>query len=192
MNSFWPARYTDPQKTIHCIVRVDKGAYLMSTENNEILLRPDEGKVIQVLQERMIFKVMSADTNGLYTLFVSSAEPGGGSPPHIHHREDEAFFILEGNYEFQLGDKTLELGPGSFLFVPRGIPHSGRNVGTTMSSMLVIVSPAGLENFFIEMGQPVTGTSTPATPGGPADIEKLVTVTQKYGVELLAPPEHAG
>ena len=159
----------------------------MSTEDNKFLLRPDEGKVIQVLQERMTFKVMSADTNGLYTLFVNSAEPGGGSPPHIHHQEDEAFFILEGNYEFLLGDKTLELGPGSFLFAPRGIPHASKNVGTTMSRMLVIVSPAGLENCFIEMGQPITGTSAPATPDGPPDIEKLVAITQKYGVELLTP-----
>ncbi len=164
----------------------------MSPEDNKVLLRPDEGKVIQVLQERMTFKVMSADTNGLYTLFISSAEPGGGSPPHIHHQEDEAFFILEGNYEFLLGDKTLELGPGSFLFAPRGIPHASKNVGTTMSSMVVIASPAGLENCFVEMGQPVTGTSAPATPGGPPDIEKLVAITQKYGVELLPPPGGSG
>lgn len=101
--------------------------------------------------------------------------------------EDEAFFILEGNYEFRLGDKTIELGPRSLLFAPRGIPHSCRNEGTTMSGMLVIVSPAGLENFFIEMGQPVTGTSAPATSGRPPDIEKLVAITQKYGVELLTP-----
>jgi len=164
----------------------------MSTEDNKFLLRLDEGKVIQVLQERMIFKVMSADTNGLYTLFVNSAEPGGGSPPHIHHQEDEAFFILEGNYEFLLGEKTLELGPGSFLFAPRGIPHASKNVGTTRSRMVVIVSPAGLENCFVEMGQPVTDTSAPATPSGPPDIEQLIAITQKYGVELLQPPEHAG
>ncbi len=74
----------------------------MSTEDNKFLLRPGEGKVIQVLEERMTFKVMSADTNGLYTLFVSSAQPGGEPPPHIYHQEDEAFFILEGNYEFLL------------------------------------------------------------------------------------------
>ena len=157
----------------------------MSTEDNKFLLRPDEGKVIQVLQERMTFKVMSADTNGLYTLFISSAEPGGGSPSHIHHQEDEAFFIL-------LGEKALELGPGSFLFAPRGIPHASKNEETTRSRMVVIVSPAGLENCFVEMGQPVTDTSAPATPSGPPDIEKLVAITQKYGIELLPPSEHAG
>ncbi len=164
----------------------------MSAEDNKVLLRPDEGQVIQVFQERMTFKVMSADTNGLYTLFVNSAEPGGGSPPHIHHQEDEAFFILEGTYEFLLGEKTLELGPGSFLFAPRGIPHASKNVGTTRSRMLVIVSPAGLENCFAEMGQPVTDLSAPPTASGPPDIEKLVAITQKYGVEMLPPPEHAG
>lgn len=164
----------------------------MSTEDNKFLLRPDGGKVIQVFQERMTFKVMSADTNGLYTLFVNSAEPGGGSPPHIHHQEDEAFFILEGNYEFLLGDKTLELGPGSFLFAPRGIAHASKNVGTTTCRMVVIVSPAGLERCFEEMGQPVPDSSAPATPSGPPDIEKLIAITQKYGVEMLPPPEHAG
>ena len=164
----------------------------MATEENKFLLHPDEGKVIQVVQERMTFKAMSADTNGAYTLFVNSAEPGGGSPPHIHHREDEAFFILEGNYEFLLGDKTLELGPGSFLIARRGIPHASKNVGTTTSRMLVIVWPAGLERCFVEMGQPVPDPSAPPTPTGPPDIEKLVAIAQQYGVEMLPPTGHTG
>jgi hypothetical protein len=57
--------------------------------------------------------------------------------------------------------------------------------------MLVIASPGGLENCFVEMGQPVTDISAPPTASGPPDIEKLVTITQKYGVELLPPSEHA-
>ena len=90
----------------------------MSTEDNKFLLRPGEGKVIQVLEERMTFKVMSADTNGLYTLFVSSAQPGGEPPPHIYHQEDEAFFILEGTTSSCSEIRLLSLVPDHFSSLP--------------------------------------------------------------------------
>jgi len=96
--------------------------------------------------------------------------------------------VLEGKLEFRLGRHTLRATNGSVIYVPRDVLHTFKNVGTTPSRMLVLVTPAGLERFFEEAGEPATDPSSPP-PFGQVEIEKLLAVAPKYGQEIPPPPE---
>jgi quercetin dioxygenase-like cupin family protein len=114
--------------------------------------------------------------------------PGGGPPPHIHHREDEAFFVLEGQITFLLGDKKVVAKPGTFIQGPRGVPHAFKNEGNAPARMLILVTPPGFEKFMAEFAQPLPSFDSPPVPVTPGDIEKLLAVAPKHGIEILPPP----
>src|SRR5207248_4212292 len=91
--------------------------------------------------------------------------PGGGVPPHIDHREDEAFYVLDGRYEFRIGDQVRICEAGEFAFVPMGTPQAFTNVGADLGRLLVVVSPAGiLEAYFAEIGEPIADLAHPPAP----------------------------
>src|SRR5262245_13996786 len=99
------------------------------------------------------WKVKSENTLGTHSYGEFIVEPGTGPLPHRHSREDESFYILDGQLEFRMGERGERLivaASGSFVFAPRGIPHTLKNEGTTPARVLVIISPAGLERFFAE------------------------------------------
>ncbi len=149
---------------------------------------PGQGKKLWVTDELMTFKASGEDTGGAYSLTDSMVPPQGGPPPHIHHREDEAFWVLEGELEVTVGEATFGAGAGSFVHLPKGVPHAYRNVGSGPARFLTLIVPAGLEGFFEEVGKPGSDLSSPP-PFGEEDIEKLLAVAPKYGVEILPPPE---
>lgn len=88
------------------------------------------------------------ETRGAYALFEESTHPGRGAPPHIHHAGEEAFFVLEGEYDFLLDDKVIHAPAGFFVLVPRGKVHAFRNVGEHMARFLVITSPNQFASYF--------------------------------------------
>jgi quercetin dioxygenase-like cupin family protein len=127
-------------------------------------------------------KVKSEDTLGAYSFREFITPPGTGPVPHRHSREDESFYILDGQLEFKIGERGERLivaAPGSFVFAPRGIPHTFKNVGSTPARALVIISPAGLENFFEERNalQKELLTTDPSYPG------RDKALSEKYGLE---------
>lgn len=126
-------------------------------------------------------------TGGAYVFFDELTDPGGGPPLHVHEREDEAFFILEGRFEFRVGEQTFTAGPGDFLLAPRGVPHTFRNVGSRPARKLALAWPAGLDRFFLEVGQPVVAAAPAAPPGADA-MARFVEAVAKYGIKILAPP----
>lgn len=147
-------------------------------------------RAYRIIQSIITFKALSQDTDGAYTLFEARTLPQGGTPLHIQHREEEACYILEGSYTFQLGEQTLELGPGEFILVPRGMPHTFTNTGSGPARMLVINSPGGLhEQFFAEIGEPIADPLAPLLPPGPPDVDRIVRAGQKYGIEILLPEQ---
>ncbi len=148
---------------------------------------PGAGKKLWVTDELMTFKATGEETGGRYALTDSITPPGGGPPPHVQHREDEAFWVLEGELEFLVGGERIRAGAGSFVHVPTGALHTYENVGTVPARFLTLMVPAGLEKFFEEVGKPGTDPSSPP-PFGEEDVEKLLTVAPKYGVEI-PPPE---
>ncbi len=159
-----------------------------TNERGAVHVHPGEGKKLWVAEELMTFVVSGEDTCGKYALTDSMVPPQGEAPPHIHHREDEAFWVLEGELEIMVGEDTFEASAGSFVHLPRGVIHTYKNVGATPVRFLTLMVPAGLEKFFEEVGKPGTDASSPP-PFGEEDVERLLAVASKYGVEIPPPPE---
>ena len=132
-------------------------------------------------------KATGKETGGRYTLVEVLGAEGEEAPLHVHHREDEAFWILEGELTFQVGDETIKASPGSFLFGPRDIPHR-YTVNSGPARLLFILSPAGFEEFIYATSEPAKERTLPPPPEGPpseAEMEQLGTIARQYGCELL-------
>lgn len=147
---------------------------------NPIHVPLNGGQAVNVLGIPMFIRVHGRDTNGTLAVVESHDLPGGGPPPHIHHREDETFQILEGEYEFTIAGKTLRATPGTTLFAPRDIPHTYRCAGTKPGKLMVLLTPAGFEDFFAAIGA--------MTPEQQQDIPNVMAVAEKFGLEFLPPP----
>ena len=150
-------------------------------------LQKQPNSLISVLGEIMEFKVTGEETAGSFCVIELTAFPHNGPPPHIHHREDESFYVLDGNFSFLLGDGTIEAGPGFFCRVPKGTVHRYENVGTKPGKALVILTPAGFEKFFAEIGKPVASLIGPTGPPDPESIAQLLAIAPKYGLEVKLP-----
>jgi quercetin dioxygenase-like cupin family protein len=150
---------------------------------------PGEGaSSLWVFGELVTHKIPSQQTGGAYALFEVTTSPGAGSPPHVHHREDEAFYVLGGQYEFLLEGSALRAGPGSLLYVPKGIMQVHKNIGEVVAKMLVTQTPGGLyERFFEEVGRPVEGEAGPRFFEEQPDVESIVATAAKYGIEIPPP-----
>lgn len=126
-----------------------------------------------------------------YTLLESTAPPGGGLPPHVHRAQDEAIYILEGEYTLVVsGDRELRLGPGSFASFPRGTVHALKVAGDGPGrSLAILTPPEPVERFFEEIGVPVADRSTPfAPPEDPPGIEEVLASARRNGIHLLLTP----
>ena len=160
----------------------------MATGAQLIHAGPGEGKAFSAVGDVYRILATGEQTGGVYVLSEARVLPGGGPPPHIHHREDESFFVLEGEITFTVDGKRIVAKAGSFVQGPRGIPHAFKNESSVPSRMLIHVSPPGFEKFMAEFAHPVASFSSPPVPVTPADIEKLMAIAPKYGIELLPPP----
>lgn len=149
---------------------------------------PGGGKAFWLATDLYTFKAVGEDTDGAFSLSELTTHPQFAPPPHIHHREDETFYILEGEVEFLANGRTFTAGAGSFVYLPKGRLHMHRNAGDTPARALVLVAPAGIEKFIEEVGMPATGPSSPPPPPAPEELEGLVTMAQKYGIEVPPPP----
>jgi mannose-6-phosphate isomerase-like protein (cupin superfamily) len=117
-------------------------------------LAPGDGERIWIVGDTMTLKATGSTTGGRFALLENLTAPGGGPPPHLHTREDEFFFVLDGTFEVRIGDEVHTLGPGGHAYVPRGTVHNFRNTAETPSRMLVGFTPGGIEGFFRESGRP--------------------------------------
>jgi mannose-6-phosphate isomerase-like protein (cupin superfamily) len=149
--------------------------------------QPGEGRTVAVVGDVYRFLATGEDTNGKYALWEAIVPPGGGPPPHVHSREEEGFYILEGEITILVGDQHLVAGPGVFANMPVGMPHSFKNEGSQSARMLISVAPAGLERMFFEFGVLLQEGSTTALPPTKEEIEKLLAVAPSYGIEIRLP-----
>jgi mannose-6-phosphate isomerase-like protein (cupin superfamily) len=152
-----------------------------------LLRRPGEGRTVAVVGDVYRFLATGEDTSGKYALWEAIVLPGGGPPPHVHSREEEGFYILEGEITFQVGDQRLVAGPGMFANMPVGTPHSFKNESGQPARLLISVAPAGLEQMFFEVGQPVPEGANTAPLPTREEIEKLLAVAPRYGIEIKLP-----
>ena len=137
--------------------------------------------------ELMTFLLTGEETGGAVFMSEISVAPGGGTPPHIHHREDEAFRLLEGTLTIQVGGDTITASAGDFAFLPRGIAHSFKNTGDSYAKALVLITPAGLEGFFAEVFEPAVDRSATPPPASKELVGRALAVAPRYGLELLPP-----
>lgn len=150
------------------------------------LRKSDEGRTIAVVGDVYRFLATGDETDGKYAMFEAIVPPGGGPPPHTHSREEESFYILEGEITLTVGDQRIVATAGTFANMPIGSLHSFKNAATKAARMIISVAPAGLEKMFFEVGQPVKLGVTPPPPTQ-AEIEKLLAVAPSYGVEIKVP-----
>jgi quercetin dioxygenase-like cupin family protein len=143
-----------------------------------VFKRPGEGGTVgNPLGGDVVFKARGDQTGGSLTAFETVVAPGEGPPMHTHANEDESLYVVEGEVRFKLGDEIQVAPAGSFVFVPRGAPHTWQNVGSGPARMLVHFTPSGMERFFDRFA----ALETP----GPAAFG---TVGADVGMDVVGPP----
>ena len=150
-----------------------------------IVRQPGEGRSVWAAGDRYTFLLAGEDTRGDYALWHAWIPPGGGPPPHTHSREDEAFYVLEGELVCRYGGEQFTAGPGTFVNLPPGTPHQFRNESQKPARSLLLVCPAGLEQMFFETGVPA-GPDDADPPPPPGGISEVAATARRYGIELLA------
>ena len=159
----------------------------MSGTTRYLVNKPGEGRTIAVVGDVYRFLATGEDTSGKYDLFEALVTPGGGPPPHVHSREEEGFYVLEGEITFFVGDQRLVARAGMFANMPVGTPHSFKNESDKPARMLISLAPAGLEKMFFEVGVSLPEGATTALPPTQEEIARLLAVAPKYGIEIRLP-----
>lgn len=143
---------------------------------------PAAGATLNVLGVTHVYKATAAETGGSFSLWEAVFPPGAGAPPHTHTREDEAFFVLSGElqFEFDSGEAPRRVGPGGFIFGARHRRHAVRNFGGETARALILSAPScGLDQMFAELDA--------AAARGTTGIEMVAAITARYGVSIEPP-----
>ena len=128
-------------------------------------------------------KATAEDTAGGLSAFELGAPARFGPGLHVHHREDEWYYVVDGNFLFDAGDERHELGTGASIFLPRDIPHRWANNSTTsLGRLLLVCQPGGFERFFDELGK------LPTKPTTDADMKTMHELAARFGLEMLGRP----
>ena len=161
----------------------------MSTEtaNKPYSLGPGEGLAdVWWKTGRVTVKAGPDETGNAFSQLVMDEPRGSATPIHIHHNEDETFYVLEGQVSMFSGEDRIDLEAGDYFFVPRGVVHAYL-VRSERARMLVTISPSGTEQLFVSLGVPVTSPEPPTEAVMPP-MPELVRLFGAYGTEILGPP----
>jgi quercetin dioxygenase-like cupin family protein len=152
-----------------------------------VVVRKGQGEARWWFGQLAELKTTAADTGGQLTIVEATAPPRLGVPLHVHHRDDEGFWILEGEATFEVGDTTIHASAGDYVFGPRDIPHRF-TVGDDGCRMLFIMVPGGLEDLVRSTSEPAPSRTLPPPPEkepDAAELERLKEVVAELGYELL-------
>jgi quercetin dioxygenase-like cupin family protein len=155
--------------------------------SNPVVRTPPQGRTVAIIGDVHRFLATGEDTNGKYALLEAIIRPGGGPPPHVHSREEEGFYVLEGEVTFTINGVRAVVKAGSFASAPVGIPHSFKNESNKQAKMLILIAPAGVEHMFYEFAVPIAEGATTALPPTKAEIDKLLAIAPRYGIEIRLP-----
>ena len=161
----------------------------MSTETIIKPYRLAAGKGIEDvwwMSGRITVKAGPEETGNAFSQFEVDDPLGSAPPLHVHHNDDEAFYVLDGEVTVFVGDERIDLGTGDYCFAPRGIRHTWI-VRSERARMLVTISPSGTEQLFVSLGVPVTGAEPPTEPVMPP-MPEVARTFGAQGVEILGPP----
>jgi quercetin dioxygenase-like cupin family protein len=158
--------------------------HITSDAIDAVAVRSGEGEARWWFGMLAEVKATAADTGGQFTIVEVTCPPGYEAPLHVHHREDEAFWILEGDATVQVGDRRIEASAGDYAFGPRDVPHR-YTVGEAACRMLFICTPGGFEDLVRDMSEPAASRTLPPAPEGEPDMERMQAIANKHGCELL-------
>jgi mannose-6-phosphate isomerase-like protein (cupin superfamily) len=157
-----------------------------STQTLEpVVIHRNEGEARWWFEALAVIRATAADTGGLMAIVEVTEPPGHEAPLHVHHREDEAFFILEGSATIHVGDASFEVSAGDYAFGPRDIPHR-YSIGPNGCRMLFICTPGGFENLVRDMSLPAERRTLPPPSDEEPDWEHVAAVAEANSCELLA------
>jgi quercetin dioxygenase-like cupin family protein len=152
-----------------------------------IALQAEEGEALWFLGFLVFVKASSASTHGRVAVIEHRGPHGAGSPLHVHSREDEWFYVIEGELTFWVGGEVIKGGAGSFVYGPRGIPHTFE-VTSEEARFLLVAEPAGIDGFMKGLSEPARELTIPPSPSEPPDPAPLVAAAAEYGIEVVGPP----
>ena len=144
----------------------------------------DEGEAWWWFGSLAVIKATAADTGGQMSIVEITEPPGTEAPLHVHHREDEGFWVLEGEVTFEVGGETIEAGPGDYLLGPRDIPHR-YTVGDAGCRMLFILTPGGFEDAIRAMSRSAESRTLPPADVPEPDMERMAAAIEAAGCEIV-------
>jgi mannose-6-phosphate isomerase-like protein (cupin superfamily) len=155
--------------------------FAANTTRDALVLKAGEGRPVHVLGNEVIIKISSRDTGGAFTVFEGQTGPMQGPPLHRHSAQDEWWYIVEGEYRFEVDGREIYARAGDTVFAPRGSVHTFQNIGMKPGRTVTTVVPGGVDLFFEEL-------ETAAPRGAVPDRGKLLSIFENHGQELLGPP----
>ena len=127
-------------------------------------------------------KASAAETGGQYSLVEITAPAGLQTPLHVHYRDDEGFYVLDGSVTIEVGDDTVEVGPGQHAYGPRNVPHRF-TVGPDGAHMIWVLTPGGFDEFIEDVSTPAEAPTVP--PASVLPPENAAEIVLRHGMELL-------
>jgi quercetin dioxygenase-like cupin family protein len=178
---------TDNQKgtVIMSQTLVMPNTIVKANQNLPLYVPADSGPSFWGPGDRYTFLVTGAQSNGAYFVMEAIVPPEGGPPPHIHHREQESFYVLEGTLEIRMGEKVVQATTGDFVHIPCGTVHAFRNTGSRVARVLLIFSPGGMERFFEETLEPVEDRSADPPQNMETVVARYVEAAPRHGLEFV-------
>ena len=156
-------------------------------ESQQVVIRDaSEGRTIGIVGDIYRFLATGEETHGRYTMIEATINPDCGPPPHIHRREDEWFYVVEGEITFQIGEERRVAKPGTFIHMPIGNLHAFTNNTDKPAKLLISLVPAGLENMFFEVGEDLGEGQVPEK-ASPQEMERILGAANRYGIEYVLP-----
>jgi quercetin dioxygenase-like cupin family protein len=158
-----------------------------STQVTPIVAGPGEGEALWFLGVLATIKASAETTGGAVAVIEHLAPRGTGSPLHVHSREDEWFYVIDGELTIWVDGETIVAPAGSFVFGPKGIPHTFI-VSSEQARFLLVTEPAGFERFMRAAGEPAARLEIPPLATEPPDVAALSTAAAEFGIEITGPP----
>ena len=161
------------------------------TDADRVVVRaPGEGPATWAMASLFEHLVTGAETGNRFCLSLVTQPPGLAPPLHVHTREAEAFYLLEGTMTYQAGDDTYRLGAGHFIYLPRGLPHAFRITGNSPVRFLSLDVPGGLMDLYDAVGLPAAERRLPGTDGRPIEeeIPRWNDIGPRFGLQVVGPP----
>lgn len=152
-----------------------------------IALQRGEGEALWVFGVLATIKASAEATGGRVAVIEHVAPRGPGSPLHVHHREDEWFYVIEGKLTFWVGGKVIEAPAGSFVYGPRGIPHTFV-IDSEEARFLLVTEPGGFESFMRALSEPAQARTVPPASVAMPPPDRMMTVAAEYGIDIIGPP----